>query len=163
MRNISLSDLTVAQAGGHTVISIGDHLEHVGPVVGIFYEKARDLSGLGFSRRQVACIMKISEQEVGQLATGNRPYPEMFQMQASKPQRNQPVRVTQPKARQSGSQTHQVNNDPLWFAIAAQDDTPHSRHSDNHHTPSHSPSPSYDSPSYDSGSSGDGGGGGGGD
>ena len=86
MRNIPLSDLTVARSGEHTVISIGDHLRHIGPEVGIFYEKALDLSAQGFNRRQVACIMHISVEEVARLATGNRPYPEIHTMNSTDPQ-----------------------------------------------------------------------------
>ena len=165
MRNISLSDLTVARSGQHTVISIDDNLRHIGPVVPHHYETALRLSGQGFSRRQVACIMGLSEQEIAQMATGNRPYPEAFQMQRMPAKNKQPVHVHFAKSRGREKQTHQVqqnNNDLMWMTVAMQDDAPsksHSRHDDHHH---HTPSHNHDSPSsYDSGSSSDGGGGGG--
>ena len=83
MINIPLSDLTVAKSGDHTVISIDDYVRHIGPEVGIFYEKSLDLSAQGFNRRQVACVMHISVEEVARLATGNRPYPEIHAMNAT--------------------------------------------------------------------------------
>lgn len=83
MRNIPLSDLTVAKSGDHTVISIDDNYRHIGPEVGIFYEKALDLSAQGFNRNQVACIMNIPLEEVARLATGNRPYPEIHAMNST--------------------------------------------------------------------------------
>lgn len=86
MNKIPLSDLTVAQADGHTVISIGHSLGHIGPDILPHYETALDLSAKGFSRAQVACIMNMSQQQVQALATGNRPYPEIHAMNSTEAQ-----------------------------------------------------------------------------
>lgn len=195
MRNIPLSDLTVARSGDHTVISIGDNLRHIGPEVGIFYEKALDLSAQGFNRRQVACIMNIPLEEVARLATGNRPYPEIHVMNTTDLQElddieqdvtdiervqrnvdhligiqvpapghvrrpseevrrriaNQTMRMSQPKARTSGTiRVRNDSDDTLFYAapVAAVYVASSSSDSDTCSRPSDDySSPSYDSPS----------------
>lgn len=173
MRNIPLSDLTVARAGEHTVISIGDHLRHYGPIVPHYYEAALDLSIEGFSRKQVACIMGLPIEEIALMATGNRPYPEAFQMQevpahsSAVEQRLPNMRVAKGRQSSPSSPQYTVNNNAMYlvaddplpksYSRSTHHDEYHSRHDDHHSTSS------SDHDSGSSSSSSDGGGGGGGD
>lgn len=161
MRNIPLSDLTVAQAGGHTVISIGDSMRHIGPSEPVYYEKALDLSVKGFSCRQVSCILGIDLLSVSRLATGNRPYPEVLKMRVVKGRGPVPDRRTVGYNSQDNSYIrpfvdddvpHKSNNDHRG-------DSSHTRHDDSVHN-NHTPSSGYDSPSDSSPSDSSSGGGG---